>query len=86
METPQQQLQRLLKTPEAAAYLGIAAATLETWRCRGGGPKYRKVGKRAVRYAPADLDAWLAERTRESTSDDTALQRTVIPLRGTRRG
>lgn len=42
--------------------------TLETWRVRGGGPRFLKVGRR-VAYRRRDLDAWLAERERASTSD-----------------
>ncbi len=49
---------------EAAAYLGIAAATLYTWRSRrpGYGPRAVKVGGR-VRYRLRDLDVWLDEHT-----------------------
>lgn len=47
-------------TPERAAeVLGVPAATLAQWRYRGQGPRYSKVGA-VVRYARADLDAWLA--------------------------
>ena len=42
--------------------------TLETWRVRGGGPHFLKVGRRVV-YRRRDLDAWLADRERASTSD-----------------
>ncbi len=47
-----------LRTPDAAAYLGIAAGTLENKRYSGGGPRFRKLGKRTVVYLPDDLDAW----------------------------
>jgi len=49
---------------EASTYLkaqfGISrtAATLAKLACVGGGPKYRRVGKRAVVYDLAELDAW----------------------------
>lgn len=55
-----------LDTIEAAHYLGLQKTTLEAWRCRGGGPRYVKLG-RAVRYRLSDLDAWLDSRVREST-------------------
>lgn len=55
-------------TPLAADYLGLSPATLETLRIRGGGPTFSKLGRRVV-YAREDLDAWLAERRRRSTSD-----------------
>ncbi len=55
-------------TPLAADYLGLSPATLETLRIRGGGPTFSKLGRRVV-YQREDLDAWLAERRRQSTSD-----------------
>jgi excisionase family DNA binding protein len=59
---------RLLDTQAASDLLGVEPRTLEGWRLRGGGPPYVKVG-RLVRYRRADLDRWVAERTRASTSD-----------------
>lgn len=44
-----------LKTPDAAAYLGLSPRTLEYWRFDGKGPRYSRLG-RAVVYAVADLD------------------------------
>ncbi len=58
-----------LSTPWAAEYLGLSPATLEALRSRGGGPAFAKLGRRVV-YRREDLDAWLAERRRKSTSDD----------------
>jgi len=48
-----------LNTREAAEYLGVTKATLETWRCtkRQNVPFY-KVGSR-VWYDRADLDVYL---------------------------
>ena len=57
-----------LTTDEAAAFLRLSPRTLEKQRVIGGGPKFRKFGRR-VMYAVADLDAWAAERSFESTSD-----------------
>ena len=52
----------LLDTAAAAAYLGVAVATLETWRCtQRYALKYVKVG-RYVRYRQSDLDAFIASR------------------------
>jgi len=44
---------------EAAAYLGLAVATLRKWRALGGkiGPPFRRLGG-AVRYPRAGLIAW----------------------------
>ncbi|MEM7482793.1 MAG: helix-turn-helix domain-containing protein [Acidobacteriota bacterium] len=52
----------------AAEYLGLAPATLETMRSRGGGPPFVKLGRRVV-YHREDLDAWMDERTRADTSE-----------------
>lgn len=60
--------QGALSTPAAAEYLGLSPATLETMRSRGGGPPFVKLGRRVV-YQREDLDAWLDERKRRSTSD-----------------
>jgi excisionase family DNA binding protein len=62
-------LDRLLTTAEAAERLGTSARTLEDWRQRGGGPLFRKVGRRLVRYAPADLEAFTMNGARSNTGD-----------------
>jgi hypothetical protein len=59
---------RLVREPVAAEHVGWAPDTLRTKRCRGGGPPYHKLGK-SVFYDLDDLDAWLAERRRTSTSE-----------------
>ena len=58
----------LLTPLDAAAYLHVSPRTLEKWRMQGGGPRYRKLVHRVV-YTQQDLDAWVAEQTRTSTSD-----------------
>jgi hypothetical protein len=62
------QPQRYLTNEEAAEYLRLSPRTLEKQRVFGGGPKFRKFGRR-VMYAVADLEAWAADRSFESTSD-----------------
>jgi predicted DNA-binding transcriptional regulator AlpA len=59
---------QLLNQREAADLCRLSPRTLERWRCRGGGPVYRKLGRRVL-YRPADIDAWIASRLRHSTSD-----------------
>ena len=56
---------RLLNENQAADRLGIAAATLSTWRSRKTHdiPFYRIGGR--VRYKQSDLDEWLETRRRE---------------------
>ncbi len=58
---------RLLRTDEAARWLGLSGRTLEKHRCTGTGPSYRKLGGRVV-YALSDLQAWIDEGERRSTA------------------
>ena len=58
----------LLTTTQAAEYVGLSPRTLERHRVTGEGPRYLKVGRRVL-YRPADLDEWLADKVRRSTSD-----------------
>lgn len=50
---------RLITAEEAADRLGMTRNALDVLRHRGGGPPYIKVGLRAVRYDPADIDRWI---------------------------
>jgi excisionase family DNA binding protein len=51
-----------LLTPEGLAeFLGVPVATLYQWRYRGIGPRAYRVG-RHLRYAPEEVDRWLAEQ------------------------
>lgn len=58
----------VMTTVQAAAYMGLSKQQMEIWRCRGGGPVFVKLARR-VRYRRNDLDAWLADRQRGSTSE-----------------
>ncbi len=60
---------RLYDTKWSANYLGVEESTLQAWRSRGGGPRFVKINGRICRYRLEDLDAWIAERLRVSTSD-----------------
>ena len=62
---------RLLRTPEAARFLGLSGRTLEKHRTFGTGPSYKKIGGRVV-YAMAELQAWADRGSRVSTSDPGA--------------
>lgn len=59
---------KLLNTHEAAAYCGSTRSTFEKLRVLGGSAPYLKIGRRVL-YDPADLDAWLASKRRQSTSE-----------------
>lgn len=53
------QMTGYLDTEGASVFTGISAKQLENWRCeRTGGPPYSKSG-RSVRYAVADLHAFM---------------------------
>lgn len=59
---------RYLTNDEAAEFLRLSPRTLEKQRVIGGGPRFRKFGRR-VMYAVADLEAWADARSFEMTSD-----------------
>ena len=59
---------RYLTNDEAAAFLRLSPRTLEKQRVIGGGPRFRKFGRR-VMYALSDLEAWADARSFEMTSD-----------------
>jgi hypothetical protein len=61
--------------PEAAKLLTVSERSLEAWRCRGGGPKFCRLGggkRGAIRYRGAALLAYLDGAERDSTSDKGA--------------
>jgi excisionase family DNA binding protein len=58
----------LLTEGQAAEHLGLSRKTLEGWRTRGGGPKFVRLGTRAVRYRPTDLDQFVEAGLRSSTA------------------
>ena len=68
-------LPQYFDTPGAAAWLGCSPRTLETMRSTGGGPRYCRVGGRAVRYRSDWLTAWTEQNAVASTSEETARRR-----------
>jgi excisionase family DNA binding protein len=73
-------MDELLNTHDAARVLGVVAGTLEIWRSSGRyGLPFVKIG-RNVRYRRADLEAWLAERTRTQSSG----QKEAAPIKARR--
>ena len=65
---PTSQSARYLTNTEAAEFLRLSPRTLEKQRVIGGGPRFRKFGRR-VMYAVTDLEAWADARSFELTSD-----------------
>lgn len=62
---------KLMMTDQAAEVIGLKPSTLEKLRSVGGGPAYHKLG-RSVRYAQADLQAWVHARRRVHTGQAKA--------------
>jgi predicted DNA-binding transcriptional regulator AlpA len=60
---------KVLRTPGAAEYTGLAVSTLEKMRLTGDGPEFIRLSVRAVGYEIEALDRWLESRRRRSTSD-----------------
>ncbi|MDB5470140.1 MAG: hypothetical protein JWR84_1700 [Caulobacter sp.] len=65
---PEVQINQRLSVEAAAAYVGLSASTLNKLRVFGGGPAFLKLGRRVV-YDVRDLDQWLSDRRRQSTSE-----------------
>ena len=55
---------------KVAEYLGLTPRALQSWRTRGGGPIYLRIGHRTVRYSQADLEAWLEARRFGNTDEE----------------
>ena len=60
----------LLTEKEVSKRIGFSVRTLQKWRYLGEGPPFMKVSARAVRYREGDIDTWIEDRMRLSTSDD----------------
>lgn len=58
----------LKSTEGAAEYAGLSVSFFNKKRVCGGGPKFLKLGRR-VMYDVRDIDAWLASRSCNSTSE-----------------
>ena len=59
--------QDFLSNAQAAEYLTLSPRTLEKLRVVGGGPLYRKLGRRVI-YAVSDLKDWADARACASTT------------------
>ena len=60
---------QILRTPQAARFLGLSPSTLEKMRLTGDGPPFVRLGARALGYDVDELRSWLRNRRCESTSD-----------------
>ena len=61
-------LLHLMNEKAAADRLSVSPRTLQAWRVTGGGPVYRKIGRR-VAYAESDLVAFVEAGARSHTSE-----------------
>ena len=59
----------LINEKQAAAFLTLTGRTLQSYRSRGGGPRYVQISSRCLRYRRIDLRAWAESRMRSSTSE-----------------
>lgn len=59
---------RVLRDPDAATFLGITRSTLTKWRVAGRGPRFIRLGSRAIGYDLRDLEEWIEENKATSTS------------------
>ncbi len=62
-------LDEAVDTAEASRIIGFPVCTLHTWRSRGDGPPFLKIGARSVRYQRRTLLQWMADRQRRNTAD-----------------
>jgi predicted DNA-binding transcriptional regulator AlpA len=62
---------RLLTVGEAATYVSLSASTLNRLRVSGGGPRYAKLAGKVL-YDVRDLDQWIEDSKRGSTSERAA--------------
>lgn len=62
----------LLNTKQAAEYLCVSAAFLERDRWAGARIPFIRLGTRSIRYRQADLDGFIQQQVRYSTSEGAA--------------
>jgi predicted DNA-binding transcriptional regulator AlpA len=61
----------LLDVEDVARILKCSRSILNKWRLLGKGPRFVRVGA-LVRYRPADVQAFIAEGVRTSTSEESS--------------
>jgi predicted DNA-binding transcriptional regulator AlpA len=62
---------QLCKPGAAAQVIGVTTKHLARWRMTGKGPRFIKLGaapQSQIRYRRSDIDAWLDEQARNSTT------------------
>ncbi|MGY4543136.1 putative DNA-binding transcriptional regulator AlpA [Arthrobacter sp. UYNi723] len=61
--------EELVSPVALAEYLGTTTGALAQMRYRGMGPRFIKLGAKAVRYSMSDVNAWLLANTMQCTSE-----------------
>ena len=64
-------MSELLSTTSAAKYLCVSKAFLDRDRWAGARIPFIKIGSRAVRYRLADLNEYIEQQVRHSTSENS---------------
>jgi predicted DNA-binding transcriptional regulator AlpA len=54
----------MLSTRDVAERLGLQPITVKLWRLYGKGPKWQRIGTRTIRYALADVEAYLEQSSK----------------------
>ena len=74
----------LLTPMQVSGITGQAVATLTTWRCRGIGPPFVKIGRK-VFYKANSLQQWIDSRERVMDNEPTKAKRKLaLPILGGR--
>jgi predicted site-specific integrase-resolvase len=66
----------LLNQNQVCEMLGVSKKTLASWRCKGINLKYAKLSRRSVLYPLSEVEAYIINSVRASTSED--LHRAVV--------
>jgi len=59
-----------ISTAQLAARLCVTPGTVRTWRLKGGGPAYIRVGKNRVVYRESDIEEWERARSFVNTAQE----------------
>jgi hypothetical protein len=59
--------------PQFAALVRRSTRTTETWRRRGGGPPFIRLGRRVL-YRKTDVELWLRQNTFRHRAEELASQ------------
>jgi hypothetical protein len=61
-----------LSTVQAATFIGCSPSFLEIGRCKGYGPRFRRLSPRMIKYLKSDVIDWLRSRARHQSTAEYA--------------